>query len=235
MKKILSIGFVCIFSTQLCPAELLTSFTDDFNRAELGENYTAPAEGGSAYNIINDSGVVANGGSGQNLIFLNKGDLPTEADYANGYRFTATLDLFIPDAGPTAVPTAGILLEGQNAANFWAVRFRGHSDSPATLQLYGRVSGPEAILSESKPLSPLANNTWYTLKVSSAAAGVYEYTFSEQGSTTPIIEGTFTAENIGMGAGGAIGLYSDNAEAGAYQFDNFSVSVEKGARKVENK
>ena len=70
-----------VVSATLCQAGLLNSFTDDFDRAELGPNYATA--GGAAF-AIGEGQVLTNGGAGQDLTYLNLGTLPTTEDYANG-------------------------------------------------------------------------------------------------------------------------------------------------------
>jgi hypothetical protein len=69
--------------------------------------------------------------------------------------------------------------------------------------------------------------------VSSAAAGVYNYTFGRQGALSNIVSGTFTQTTTNILTGGPIGLYTENAAAGAYTFDNFSVLVGQSTGAVQ--
>lgn len=235
MKKTFLTGSVCLFIAHLCSADLLTSFTDDFSRDSIGDNYSVLEKGVKPYEI-NESGVLINGG-GLQLLVLNTGTLPTDEDYAAGYHFTASIDLFIPADGIQEVPTVGLLINTQDGKNFLALRFRGLSASDARIQLYARENGRESSSDlqdlQSGPLGHLDVEKWYTLKVSSSESGVYQYTFSHQGANTPIISGTFKEDFIWKGV--SVGIYSENAPAGAYQFDNFSVTVEKNANEVKGK
>lgn len=206
-----------------CRAALLTSFTDDFNRAELGSNYTAVR--GAAF-VIRDGQVLTNGGAGQDQTYLTLGTLPTAEDYANGYIFTASIDLFIPANGQASVVTAGLVLNEQDVKGGTAsrlIRFRGHDANHCAIQLGG------GLFLESANMGALRNNTWHTLTVSSTEPGKYRYAFSERGSPKAILSGKFIQKAPHILTGGHIGFYAENAAAGAYQFDNFSVKVEKRA------
>lgn len=204
-----------------CQAALLTSFTDDFNRAELGPNYTAAR--GATF-VIGEGQVLANGGAGQDQTYLTSGTLPTAEDYANGYMFTASIDLFIPAGGQASVVTAGLVLNEQDLKGGTAnrlIRFRGYDTNHCAIQLGGGLGG------ESVNMGTLRNSTWHTLTVSSTEPGKYRYIFSERGSPKPILSGRFVQTAPHILTGGHIGFYTENAAAGAYQFDNFSVQVGK--------
>ncbi|MCX6896072.1 MAG: cadherin-like domain-containing protein [Verrucomicrobia bacterium] len=224
MKRPLNITLISLASmlaANLGSAALLTSFTDDFNRASLGANYTVI--GGAAYGI-SGSTVLTNGGAGQNNTFLNVGTLPTDADYSNSMKFTASLDIFVPAGGQAAVVTAGLMVnaQGSTSATNRTIRFRGNSAADCYIQLLGfGISGTL----NSANIGVLSNSTWYTLGVSSSAPGVYDYTFRRQDAATNLISGAFTTTTTNIFTGGSIGFYTENAAAGAYQFDNFSVTV----------
>ena len=211
-----------------CQAALLTSFTDDFNRAEMGPNYAAAR--GAAF-VIRESQVLTNGGAGQDQTYLTLGTLPTAEDNANGLMFTASIDLFIPADGQASVVTAGLVLNEQDLKGGTAnrvIRFRGHGASSCAIQLGGGLGG------ESVNMGTLSNNTWHTLTVSSTEPGEYRYAFSERGSPKQILSGRFVQTAPHILTGGHIGFYTENAAAGAYQFDNFSVNVGKRAAVAGN-
>ena len=221
MKTSLLAGFLCLSMVSLCPAVLLNSFSDDFGRSELGPNYTVVR--GSPYGISGGR-ELTNGGAGQNHTCLVLGTLPTAEDYANGYAFTASLDLFIPAGGQATVVTAGLVLNEQLAARGQVdrlFRFRGHGPKHCSVQLMGGRGLEGADMGE------LNTRTWYTMRVSSAAPGVYKYSFNQRGSSRPITSGTFTEIGTNILTGGHIGFYTENAATGAYSFGNFSVKVEK--------
>lgn len=211
-----------------CQAALLTSFTDDFNRAELGSNYTAVR--GAAF-VIRDGQVLTNGGAGQDQTYLTLGTLPTAEDYANGYLFTASIDIFIPASGQASVVTAGLVLNEQDLKSGQAnrlIRFRGHDASHCAIQLSGGLGG------ESANMGTLTHSTWHTLTVSSTEPGKYRYAFSQRGSPKAILSGKFVQTAPYILTGGHIGFYTENAAAGAYQFDNLLVKVEKRAAVATN-
>jgi len=210
-----------VVNAPLCQAGLLTSFKDDFDRAEVGQNYATAR--GTAF-AIGEGQVLTNGGAGQDHTYLTLGTLPTAEDYANGYMFTASIDLFIPASGQSSVMTAGLLLNEQDLKGGTAnrlIRFRGYDANHCSLQLCGGPWG------ESVDMGALRNSTWHTLKVSSTEPGVYRYVFSERGSSKPILSGRFVQTAPQILTGGHVGFYTENAPAGAYQFDNFSVHVGK--------
>lgn len=216
-----SLAALLVVNATLCQAGLLNSFTDDFDRAELGPNYATA--GGAAF-AIGEGQVLNNGGAGQDLTYLNLGTLPTAEDYANGYMFTASIDLFIPASGQASVMTAGLLLNEQGLQAGTAnrlIRFRGYDANHCSIQLCGGLGG------ESVDMETLRNSTWHTLTVSSTEPGKYRYVFSERGSSKPILSGRFVQTAPHILAGGHVGFYAENASAEAYRFDNFSVQVGK--------
>ncbi|MCX6894721.1 MAG: hypothetical protein NTZ16_04310 [Verrucomicrobia bacterium] len=227
MKKLLLISSLYLAVAGHVSAARLTSFADDFNRATPGANYAAVR--GAAYGI--SDGVLTNGGPGQNHVYLKPAGelttLPTAEDYANGYSFAAALDIFIPASGQASVVTAGLALneqDGQRGLKHRLLRFRGHGPKSCSIQLLGG-NGLEGV-----NMGELKSNAWHTLKVSSAAPGVYQYTFGRRGEARPLASGTFTETTTNILTGGYIGIYTENAPAGAYQFDNFSVTVKKDER-----
>jgi hypothetical protein len=207
-------------------ATSLEPFADDFNRDALGSAYKLAC--GSAFGLTNGAHLV-NGGHGQShLLALRSGEplaLPDVADYAAGYSFCASVDLFVPIAGPTAVPTFGLFFNeqsGPKGSERRIIRFRGHSDTVCTLQFIGGDG-----IRESAPMEPVAANAWYTLRVSSKRSGVYSYAFLPRGSRKPLVSGAFIEKDSDQLAGGAFGIYAENAPAGAYLFDNLSLTVTK--------
>jgi hypothetical protein len=226
MKTVTLLSSLCLLGATLCPADLQTSFKDDFNREALGTDYALAR--GAPYCITN-SQYLTTGGAGQNHMVLNKDGaqrtLPTAEEYAVGYSLTASIDLFIPANGQVSVATAGLVLNeqgGQSGTVNRILRFRGHSATHCTLQLLGGAG-----IQESAAMGPLATNTWHTLKVTSKKPGVYAYAFSRQGSRKPIVSGAFIQKGADVLTGGHLGIYTENAAAGAYLFDNFSVEVKK--------
>lgn len=224
LRKALLVDSACLLMLAVCPAALTTSFTDDFNRDSLGTDYAVIR--GAAYGISARS-ILTNGGPGQNHMYLKKDgallSLPTVDDYADGYGFSASIDLFIPACGQASIVTAGLVLneqDGKGGGNNRLLRFRGEGVDCCSIQLLGG----NACL-QSANMGRLGSDTWYTLSVSSPGPGVYRYAFRQRGCNRPITRGTFTEKGSEILAGGHIGIYTENAAAGAYQFDNFSVEV----------
>jgi hypothetical protein len=224
MKTSLLVGCLCFSMGAACPAGLLTSFSDDFNRSALGSNYTVVR--GAPYGISGDQ-VLTNGGPGQNHTSLTLGTLPTAQDYARGYSFEASLDIFIPTSGQASVVTAGLVLHEQMEARGQRdrlFRFRGHDAKHCAVQLMGGRGV------ESADMGQLKKSTWYTMRISSAAPGAYTYAFSQHGSARPIASGTFTETGTNILTGGNIGFYTENGRAGTYYFGHFSVKVARGTQ-----
>ncbi len=205
-------------------AALLTSFSDDFNRANgaIGADYTLGR--GGAY-VISSNQLYQSTGA-EPLTYLNLGTLPTATDYANGLSFTAQIDLFIP-ATLSASPSFGLLLNYGNTSNYSGIRFRGPAER---IQYTGRSGGTNQayngeVLSSLLSASP---DSWFTLRVSSTAAGNYGYEFFLRSDETQKVTGAFSSAVQGYTTftGGYVGFYADNTPTSpSYLYDNFSVTV----------
>lgn len=218
-KSTLLSAFALAFSFASGEAALLTTFTDDFNRADgsLGSNYTL--DSGSAYTIVSNT-VQRGSGSDLDLTTLNVGTLPTALDYANGYSFSASLDLYFDTQATSRL--LGFTFNYTDANNWVAFAIRG--DSNNAVQARGMTGGVDigaaTVLSG---FGGFTNNTWYTLAVTSSAAGVYDLTLSLQGSGTPLKTGTYNALANTV-TGGEVGFYANVPGSNQY-YDNLSVSV----------
>jgi hypothetical protein len=92
MKRTSSSLFALALLVTASHGQLLTNFSDNFNRADgaIGTNYTLGS--GSAYVVTNNT--LLRTGTGQDLTFLNIGSLPTSTNLANGYSWSSSVDLY---------------------------------------------------------------------------------------------------------------------------------------------
>lgn len=194
---------------------LLTNFSDNFNRANgsLGTNYTKAA--GADYIITNNT-VLRTGSAATDLTYLNAGTLPTAVDFADGYYYQTSIDLFFDTQANSRL--FGLLLNYSNTSTYAALAIRG--DGNNSLQLRDRNGANGQV--QSLTGINYATNTWYTLDVSSVGTGIYNLTLSQRGTTNVLGAATMVSTNAV--AGGYVGFYGDVGGTNNY-YDNLSASV----------
>jgi len=216
LSLILALGFLG-FGRSEAQTNLLTSFSDNFNRASgaIGTNYTLGT--GSAYVVTNNT--LLRTGTGEDLTYLNVGALPTSANLANGYSWSSSVDLYFDTQ--TNSRLFGLMVNYNNNGNFGAVAIRGDGNNQLQWRARDGGSGSSAAVFSSVSW---ATNTWYTVKVNSSQAGVYNVVLSLQGSTNVIRSGSFIDTN--PVSGGYLGFYADTGSPGTNNFfDNFQGTV----------
>lgn len=195
---------------------LLTNFSDNFNRANgsLGTNYTKAA--GADYIITNNT-VLRTGSAATDLTYLNVGTLPTAVDFADGYYYQTSIDLFFDTQANSRL--FGLLLNYSNTSTYAALAIRG--DGNNSLQLRDRNGANGQV--QSLTGINYATNTWYTLDVSSVGTGIYNLTLSQRGTTNVLGAATMVSTNAV--AGGYVGFFSGDVGGTNNYYDNLSASV----------
>jgi fibronectin-binding autotransporter adhesin len=214
MKKIPFFLFALALLVTASHGQLLTNFSDDFNRANgaIGTNYTLGK--GSAYVVTNNT--LLRTGTTEDLTYLNVGTLPTSTNLANGYSWSSSVDLYFDTQ--TTSRLFGLMVNYNNNTNYGALAIRGDGNG----QLQWRSPG-EASAGIFSSVS-WTTNTWYTVKVNSSQAGVYNVVLSLQGSTNILRAGSFI--DTTPLSGGYLGFYGDTGSPGTNNFfDNFQGTV----------
>jgi fibronectin-binding autotransporter adhesin len=197
--------------------QLLTNFSDNFTRANgaIGTNYTLGR--GSAYIVTNNT--LLRTGADEDLTFLNVGTLPTSANLANGYSWSSSVDLYFDTQ--TTSRLFGLMVNYTSNDNYGALAIRG--DGNNQLQWRARDEGSSSATGVFSDVS-WTTNTWYTVKVNSSQAGVYNVGLSLQGSTNILRAGSFI-DSTPL-SGGYLGFYGDTGSPGTNNFfDNFQGTV----------
>ena len=211
-------------------------FTDSFTRADGPVGGAYAVRDGAPFMII--GGALQNGGAVQNLTVVPSVTLPDASAYARGERFNVSVDMVVPNDAAVSVPTFGLLLNFQDSNNYHGVRFRGESNTNSFLQFFRRVGGVESVPFVSPVMDLTINSvnpgpySVYRLEIGSDEPGTYRYTFRRVDWSYSIVlaGGVFdagTASPASELAGGQAGVYTDNAAAGAYTFDNLSIEVSR--------
>ena len=210
----LALGFLGFGRSEAQTTNLLTSFSDNFNQPNgaIGPNYTSGT--GSPYVVTNNT--LLRTGSGEDLTYLNVGALPTSANLANGYSWSSSVDLYFDTQ--TTSRLFGLMVNYSNNSNFGALAIRG--DGNNSLQWRARDGGTGSATNIfGVSWTP---NTWYTVKVNSSQAGVYNVGLSLQGSTNILRAGSFI-DSTPL-SGGNLGFYGDAGGTNNF-FDNFQGTV----------
>jgi autotransporter-associated beta strand protein len=197
--------------------QLLTNFSDNFTRADgpIGTNYTLGA--GSPYVVTNN--LLLRTGGDEALTYLNVGTLPTSANLANGYSWSSSVDLYFDTQSTSRL--FGLMVNYTNNDNYGALAIRG--DGNNQLQWRSRDGGSGASAAVFSSVS-WTTNTWYTVKVNSLQAGVYNVVLTLQGSTNIIRSGSFI--DATPLSGGYLGFYADTGSPGTNNFfDNLQGTV----------
>ena len=217
MKSTSSSLFALALLVTASHGQLLTNFSDNFNRANgaIGTNYTLGT--GSAYVVTNNT--LLRTGTGEDLTFLNIGSLPTSGNLANGYSWSSSVDLYFDTQ--TTSKLFGLMVNYTNNNNYGALAIRG--DNNGALQWRARDGGAGSSANIFSSVS-WTTNTWYTVKVNSSQAGVYNVVLSLQGSTNILRAGSFI--DTTPLSGGYLGFYADTGSPGTNNFfDNFQGTV----------
>ena len=205
------------FLASASQGQLLTNFSDNFTRADgaIGTNYTLGR--GSAYIVTNNT--LLRTGADEDLTYLNVGTLPTSANLANGYSWSSSLDLYFDTQ--TTSRLFGLMLNYTNNDNYGALAIRG--DANNQLQWRARDGGTGSSAPVFSGVS-WTTNTWYTVKVNSSQAGVYNVVLSLQGSTNILQAGSFI-DSTPL-SGGYLGFFGDTGSPGTNNFfDNLQATV----------
>ena len=213
----LALGFLGFGRSEAQTTNLLTSFSDNFNQPNgaIGPNYTLGT--GSPYVVTNNT--LLRTGTGEDFTFLNVGALPTSANLANGYSWSSSVDLYFDTQ--TTSRLFGLMVNYTDNSNFGALAIRG--DGNNQLQWRARDGGAGSATSIFSGVS-WTPNTWYTVKVNSSQAGVYNVGLSLQGSTNILRAGSFI-DSTPL-SGGNLGFYADTGSPSANNFfDNFNGTV----------
>ena len=219
LSVVLALVFLGFSRSEAQVTNLLTSFSDNFNRTNgaIGTNYTLGA--GSPYVITNNQ--LLRTGTDEALTFLNVGALPTAAQFDGGSSYSSSIDLFFDNQ--TNSRLFGLLLNYSNSANYGAVAIRGDGNNQLQWRSrFGGTGGSQGIFSSIS----YTTNTWYTVTVSAIEAGLYNIALAVRGSTNVLRSGVFQDTNVL--SGGTIGFYGDTGSPGTNNFfDNLSVAVEQ--------
>jgi len=202
-------------------AALLTSFSDDFNRADgpIGSNYTVGR--GPEWIIVNNVATITN--PGDSYTYLNIGTLPTTSDYTAGYSFTASFDFLLTGDAVTNTPVVQLLLNYQDVFNFSGIDYRGQDNR--LLRGTERVSNAMDNFALTSTL-PVNYGDWYTIGVSSTSVGNYAWTFTDRNTSTLVASGTWVPGDHDFATfnGGFLALGADGTGF-TYYVDNLSVTV----------
>ena len=219
LSVVLALVFLGFSRSEAQVTNLLTSFSDNFNRTNgaIGTNYTLGA--GSPYVITNNQ--LLRTGTDEALTFLNVGALPTAAQFDGGSSYSSSIDLFFDNQ--TNSRLFGLLLNYSNSANYGAVAIRGDGNNQLQWRSrFGGTGGSQGIFSSIS----YTTNTWYTVTVSAIEAGFYNIALAVRGSTNVLRSGVFQYTNVL--SGGTMGFYGDTGSPGTNNFfDNLSVAVEQ--------
>ena len=215
--------------------EILIS--DNFNRADtaLYRDASIPGQiganwrGGEPLDFCqiddNQLDTQLNNGDG---VFYNVG---LETASGGGTNFTVSVDAKgNPDGNGHWI--GGAAFNVQDGGNWYAIRFKSESQH---LQFAKSVGGSVSATGSIFPTLPnpsFLEDTYYTITVSSSAAGVFEVDVREKGSSTAIYNGTINDPWAGGGvlSGGYGGVYAtENGALGSgdqkQSFDNYSLVV----------
>ncbi len=207
------------------------TFTDDFNRENTPQSASTATVGGTGWvqdgdgtGTASDWFINANALAGRNrgadLAILYNNSSKTVS--GNGSSFTLSTDV----SAKVASVWAGVIFNYQNAGNYYVFRFKGGSTS---YQLIKVADGKNAqvIVAKNDSRQVFAVDSFYTIKVTSDAAGSFEFTITAAGKSealNPVITGMDTTGS--SFENGYAGMYLIMAAKGHNaKFDNFSLKV----------
>ena len=192
--------------------------TDDFNRTDTV--YSPSAVGGTwANGIGSDYWSITNGAVNMDVTsgsaaLINNG-LTTIS--GSGTDFTLRADV----AQTTGGTSAGLVFNFQDADNYYLLRF-----NPTRYQVFAVYDGNiESVLSVTQGSYPF--DAFHTVTITSDEAYNYNFTITEQGSSTVINTTTIWTDPNSRFTGGYAGFYGagNTAVLPEGAFDNFSLEV----------
>jgi hypothetical protein len=215
---------------------VLIAGTDDFNRANTiqtaytvnagGTGWTQSDDGGPTGDdwLIKDNALRLRNRAAEAILY-NTG---LETQSGGGTGFTLKTDVMGLQHGTYT----GIVFNYADEDNYYVIRFRtGFS----TCQLLQKTSsGQDVLLNTSLASGTFAEDTYYTLTVTSDAAGVFDFTIDETGAG-PVVSLTRVDNSASPLTGGYAGLYGNLTPPGhIVNFDNFRLTmVEKSTGFVQ--
>jgi hypothetical protein len=201
--------------------------TDDFDRADTTQTAYTVNVGGTGWTQEDDGGPTGDDwfikdnalrlrNRASEAILYNTG-LETQNGADTG--FTLKADVMELQTGTYA----GIVFNYTDADNYYLIRFRaGYS----TYQLLQKTSsGWDVLLNTTLASGTFAENTNYTVTVTSDAAGVFDFTIDETGVGT-VVSSTRVDDSASALTGGYSGLYGNSiSTTHLVNFDNFSLQT----------
>ena len=196
----------------------VTLVTDDFNRTDTV--YSPSAVGGTwANGIGSDQWSITNGTVNMDVTsgsaaLINNGLTTISGD---GTTFVLSADIARVPSG--TIP--GLVFNFQDDNNYYLLRLL--SDKYQVFTIYN--GDIESVLSVSE--GTFADNTFYTVTITSDEAYNYNFTITEQGSSTVLNSTTNWVDPNGWFTGGYAGLYGAGNTTALPEgsFDNFSLEI----------
>ena len=222
-----------LFFTVMAPAQLsaqiINSFTDDFNRANvantsngtlIGAGYLITSVTGEGNFSIDTNKVRAGGAVGNHRVLSYQG---FEAENTGGRSFETSVEITL--GVYNQLINSGLAFNFQDANNFYYARLVSQTAAEAgngILQFGQIVAGTGTSFAGNITGLNVETGVAYTLTVSSSAAGSFSYGLT---GGTLNLSGNFS-DNVGGidFSDGYVGLYQSISN-GNTQFDNFSISV----------
>lgn len=202
-------------------------FSDDFNRTNTAQTAYTVNVGGTGWAQFDDGGSTGDDWFINNEV-LRLRNRATEAilynttlvtDNGSGSGFTLKADM----QGLQDGAYVGLIFNYADEENYYIVRFRaGYS----TYQFLRKTSsGWDVLLNTSLSSGTFAEDTFYTVTVSSDAAGVFDFTIDEPGVGT-VVSSTRIEDSAGALIDGYAALYGTLASPNHIAaFDNFDLQV----------
>jgi len=220
------VGF--LFATGAVQA---AEIADDFNRANTSQTAYTANVGGNGW--VQDGDGTAAGSdwfiNGNALVGRNRGaDLAilynnsSKTVSGNGSSFTLSTDV----SAKVASVWTGVIFNYQNEGNYYVFRFKGGSTSYQLIKVAdGKMA--QVIVAKNDSRQVFAVDSFYTITVTSDAAGSFEFTITAAGKSealNPVITGMDTTGS--SFENGYAGMYLIMAAKGHNaKFDNFSLKV----------
>ncbi len=235
-SKIIKIAVSLFFLVCSSNQAMGITFTDTFdgttsfstNAAEaVGEGWVNPYETTSAFRVANKDGELsfdAPSGIDMNYMIYNTGITMTAGTAAgDGTNWTFSADVRTKITGTYA----GVAFNIQDEDNFYALRIKtGTTQAQVVKVVSGSISSVES--GSTSMVSNTVAGQMYTFTISCDEAGTFNYTITEQGSTTVLNQITTSTSTV-VFDGGYVGLYLWHGEAAGNSpeavYDNLSIQA----------